>query len=335
MKPEDSPAAYARDELRGRPPTIRAKFSFLGFDSEIKSIKIRALDGRLTPRVTSSESSKFVFELLTPVFREALSDNVLGSVVEREVKLESGEEFELFNLDNVRISSAGVTVSDIIWRWQFRTDSTDWIDFATTTHRIFTVLAMPTAPWDPKSFEDSNTQQPWVEVLDYACRWAASATQIDEAATLVTRSVNGLGPSLLHYDNQNGAGMGFVIDAPDSFDCTDFLRVLRDQRNKHGRGVNCDDCAAVVASFANILGCDLNEGDMGSPAFPLKPHLQIGLPSVFKGSFSHHTVGWRGVCGEDDEVFDACVQLDRNLNLNGYPDANLNGSSRPTFDLDS
>src|SRR5216684_3808552 len=62
MKPEDSPAAYARDELRGRPPTIRAKFSFLDFDPSVQIVKIRAQDGRLTPKKDSSQSSKFVFE---------------------------------------------------------------------------------------------------------------------------------------------------------------------------------------------------------------------------------------------------------------------------------
>jgi hypothetical protein len=312
IKPEDSPAAYARDELQGRTPTIRAKFSFLGFDPAIQKVRIRALDGRLTPKLNSNESSRLFVELLKPVLREALSDNVLGSVLEREVRVKGGEEFELFNLDHVSIASAGVSVSDIIWRWQFRTNTTDWTDFATTTHRIFTVLDMPKAPWQPNSDETSNTQQPWVEVLDYACRWAAAAADVDEAAKLVTQQVNGLGPTLLRYDRPNGGSTGFTTHAPPAFDCTDFLLLLRDQPNRHGRGVTCDDCAAFVASFANVLGCDLWEAEMdnGNGEIPLHPHQRIGLQYLLKSSFTHHTVAWKGMCGEDDQLFDACLQLD-------------------------
>ncbi|MDQ1728928.1 MAG: hypothetical protein QOD33_1053, partial [Pyrinomonadaceae bacterium] len=262
MKPEDSPAAYARDELQGRTPRIRAKFSFLGFDPAIQTIRIRAVDGRLTPKLNANESSKLLVELLKPVLREALQCNVLGSVMEREVQLTGGEEFEVFNVEQANIASAGVSVSDIIWRWQFRTNSTDWTEFATTTHRIFTVLAMPTRPWQPESFDNSNTQQPWVEVLDYACRWAAAATEVDEAATLVTQTVNALGPTLLRYDSPNGGSTGFTTNSPPAFDCSDFLLLLRDRPNRHGRGVACDDCAAFVASFANVLGCDLFEAEM-------------------------------------------------------------------------
>ena len=322
VKPEDSPAAYARDELQGRSPTIRSKFRFLDFDPAIQTIRIRAMDGRLTPKLNSNESSKLLVELLKPVLREVLSANVLGSVREREVRLKGGEEFELFNLDHVNIASAGVSVSDIIWRWQFRTESTDWTDFATTTHRIYTVLGMPCGPWKPQSLNTSDTQRPWVEVLDYACRWADSATDIDNAATLVTKTVNGLGGTFLQYgdgdaadrtllifDNVNSGSTSFTKESPPTFDCTEFLKVLQTGNSRQGAKVNCDDCAAFVVSFANILGCQLDEGRMGGRTFDLKPHLRIGLNSIDEGQFTHHTVGWTGESGEDDRVFDACLQL--------------------------
>lgn len=308
VKPEDSPAAYARDELKGRTPTIRVKFSFLDFDPAIQSIKIRALDGHLTPRMNSSESSRLLVDLLTLALRHAGLDNVLGSVVEREISLDSGEEYELFHLHDARISSAGVSASDIIWRWQYLTNSTDWIDFATTTHRVFTVLAMPTSPWQPESYENSNTQQPWAEVLDYACRWAESATHVGQAAKLVTERVYELGRGLVYYDNPSSGNTSFTIDSPYSFDCTDFLLLLRGQTNRHGPGVNCDDCSAFVASFANILGSRLSEAKM-ERSFPLHPHRLIGSALEPK-EFSYHSVAWAGACSEDDEVFDACLQLD-------------------------
>lgn len=306
VRPEDSPAAYARDELAERTPTIKAKFSFLNADPGIERIKIRALDGRLNPKTNSSKGSNSFFPMVRPLIREAL-DNVLGSVTEREINVQTHEEFEFFNLHESKIQTVGVTATDIVWRWQFSLSPGSWTDFATTTHRIYTVLCMPTLPWHPDSSVSSNTQQPWAEVLDYACRWADSAGNTDDAATLVTHSVSSLGSTLVKYDNPNSGSTGFTFG--DSFDCTDFLTLLRGQKNKHGSGVNCDDCAAFVTSFANILGCDLSEAEMGLD-IPLNPHQRIGLPGLFKSFFSHHTVAWKGACGEDDELFDACVKLD-------------------------
>jgi hypothetical protein len=93
-------------------------------------------------------------------------------------------------------------------------------------------------------------------------------------------------------------------------DCTDFLRLLQTGQSKQGVKVNCDDCAAFVVSFANILGCKLNEGRMGVNIFKLKPHQRIGSNDVKEGEeFSFHTVGWTGESKEDDKVFDACLKL--------------------------
>lgn len=304
VMPEDSPAAYARDELNGRTPTIKAKFSFLDFDPGIQSIKIRALDGHLA----AEEKAGGVPQSLELVFK-ALTDNVLGPVTCRPVEVISGKEFE-FHLDKAKINGAGVTVSNIVWRWQFQINPPDWTDFAISNHRIFTVLKMPTCPWQPQSSDDSNTQQPWTEVLEYACRWGAGAQTLDQAASLITRAVNELGPSVLEYDRMQSGGKGYVSKRPPRFDCTDFLNLLRGQNNNNGRLINCDDCAAIVASFCNIVGSELFESSMGA-AFDLNFHRLIGLPSgPAAPHFSHHTVAWKGACREDDELFDACLQVD-------------------------
>lgn len=289
LNPEDSPAAYARDVTNGKTLTIQAKFRCT--DSAIASVKVRALDGH-------------------QVLRSVVMVNVLGEVCPEEVVFTNGEsDFAIFELTKVRIQDVGVSVSDTIWRWQFSVNSGAWTDFATTTHRIYTVLAMPTRPWQPDSSVSSNTQQPWTEVLDYACRWAASATSVPQAAKLVTEQVNGLGSGLVHYDNPQSGSTGFTIDSPPSFDCGDFLLLLRGQPHLRGSGVNCDDCAAFVATFANILGCDLSEARMDHD-IPLNPHLRIGAAALETDMFGYHAVAWSGQCGENDEVFDACVQLD-------------------------
>jgi hypothetical protein len=303
--PGDSLAAYARDELTST-PTIRAKFSFHDFDAATTHVMIRALDGRLTPRGRSDSCWRRLFRRW---FLGALTPNVLGSVVAREINIHGGEEYELFELTNVGINAAGVSVSDIEWRWQFRTASTDWIDFGESTHRIYTVLAKPKSPWQPDLVDLSSTQLPWTAVLDYACSWAGAATHVDDAATLVTKTVHGLGGTLLTYDSVNSGSTSFTLEDPPVVDCTEYLDLLQTGQSTQGSRVNCDDCAAFVVSFANILGCRLNEGRMGVSIFQLKPHQLIGSNNVEEGEFSFHTVGWTGQSQADDELFDACLKL--------------------------
>jgi hypothetical protein len=285
VNPEDSPAAYARDAISGC-ITIKAKFSCT--DPNVSNIKVRAIDAQRG------------------------NANILGKVQPTRVTLINGESgFVSLTLPSRRFARARVGVYDIVWHWQFSYNSSDWICFATTKHRIFMVLALPTLPWQPDSPDISNTQQPWTDVLHFACRWAGSATSTPQAATLITQQVSGLGVTeqLVHYDNPQSGATGFTLDDPPTFDCTDFLRLIRRQSNQHGSGVNCDDCAAFVATFANILGCSVAEAQMDHN-FPLNPHLRIGATGLETDEFSYHTVAWAGACGEDDEVFDACVQLD-------------------------
>jgi hypothetical protein len=289
VNPEDSPAAFAKSKVAGASLTIRVKLSFVGFDESIETIAIQATDGHIGL---------------------STARNVLGTVLKRNVNLKGGEEFELFNLDKVTIEHAGVSRSDVIWHWQFSLDCQNWTDFAETKHRIYTVLALPNTPWKCDPADSSNSEQPWTEVLDFACRWAASATSLPQAAAMVTRSINGLGGAPLYYDNHQSGSTGFTLDTPPTFDCADFLLLLRGQPHRHGPGVNCDDCSAFVVTFANILGCNLSERQMEND-FPLHPHLRIGDSALTENRhFSHHTVAWSGAAGEDDEVFDACVQLD-------------------------
>ena len=285
FNPQDSPAAYARNEIAANAIHVKAKFRCS--DPTVSSISVQAIDGR------------------------SRGANVLADLQSTPVTLIAGEsDFVSLTMNSPSFRQPGIGVSDIVWRWQYSYNLSGWIDFATTTHRIYVVFALPTLPWQPNANDISNTQQPWTEVLEFACCWAASATTLPQAATLVTQRVNALGKGVVTYDNHHSGSTGFTLDAPPTFDCTDFLRLLRGQANHHGSGVNCDDCATFVASFANILGCGLSERQMVND-FPLHPHQRIGNSSLtLQSSFSHHTVAWTGECTEDDQVFDACVQLD-------------------------
>jgi hypothetical protein len=311
VKAEDSPAAYALRETRGQTLTIQAKFSCT--DPGAQGIQIRALDASISPRPSTALSPlPLATFLLRPILREMVG-GVLGEVKERQVFFNGDEtDFETFELNNVRLWETGVGVNDISWRWQFRaTPDGTWTDFADSTHRIYTVLRQPRAPWQEVPHDPTNTQLPWTEVLDYACRWAAGAKTPEAAAALITRRIFELGPEVIQFDEKTHAKSH--LTQGDKFNCTTFLSRLRGGATNY-RLVNCTDCATIVSSFANCVGCDLSQSRIvpvaPKTAFALKPTIRIGFSRWVVGGFKFHEVAWTGECRENDEIFDACLKVD-------------------------
>jgi hypothetical protein len=180
---------------------------------------------------------------------------------------------------------------------------------------VYTVLDVPTAPW-VQSIDTANTQLPWADVLDFACAWARGATDADEAAALITQSVYDLGPEVLAYDCPGGGITHYTIPILDYFNCSEFIDRLRGGVG-NGYYLNCTDCAAIVSTFANAVGCDLWQSTMGARGFPFfgtNPFLAIGSGRWERacgwGAFDYHEVAWKNGCAADDAVFDACVKLD-------------------------
>jgi hypothetical protein len=208
----------------------------------------------------------------------------------------------------------GVDLATLQWVWQFRRGGLQpWVDFDLTVHKVYTVLSEPTPPWLVRPAHPSNPSLPRTDMLDFACLWARGADTVAEAAARVTEAVNRLGGATLSYDALVGAPHYTVLGAP-RFLSEAFLDRLRGGGGA-GPLVNCSDCATIVSTFANLLGADLWQSKMGlvGPGFRLNPILAIGAQSwstVF-GSFGFHEVAWTGACGEDDLVYDACLQVDR------------------------
>ncbi len=307
VNPEDSPAAYAIQEVAGHTITIQAKFRRTS--PELQTVEVRAVDPIVDPPPPRG-CTGFILWLLQAIIR-ALFGNVLGDVKARPVTfLPAGEtNFETFELQHVRLGRAGVGVRTTTWWWQYRLSGGPWTTFAITNHRIYSVLALPTAPWQQTPSLPGNTQLPWTEVLDYACRWAFLTTTPDAAAARITRSVYDLGPTVVEYDCPGGGSTRYA--AP-NFNCTAFLERLWGGIG-NGRYVNCTDCATIVSTFANIAGCDLWQSRMGW-GFDLNPLLAIGSsvwqPACGWPGFSYHEVPWKGACTANEEVYDACLQVD-------------------------
>jgi hypothetical protein len=294
--PEQSPAAYAIAQIKGKTVTIQAKL--LISDPTVTQAQIKAEGG-----------------------------GVLGAIDPVTVKFKNGEsdpDFVTLNLPHHTLPAGGVNRTDITWSWFYKT-SGDWQPITTTAHRIYVLLDVPTGPWKQSATPSADTQVPWTEVLDLACTWAQGATTAEAAAAAVTRRVYGnLG---LKYDRKSGASAYTVAQAPIGwvFQCGEFLSFLAGKVGK-GATVNCTDCATIVTTFANAVGCNLFASQMSGPAgrrdsFMLNKMVAIGY-SVWNypfdppngPEFSYHEVAWTGTASYGDPLYDACLQVDAGTN---------------------
>jgi hypothetical protein len=325
INPSDSPAAYAVSEARGHTITIQAKFRRT--NPNLQTVEVRAIDPERDPSPQNRGCAALILWLLRAITRALFGNiNVLGEVVSRTVTFLPNDEtnFETFNLTPA-FGNPGVRADTITWQWQYRSDrSGPWHNFETTRHLIYSVLEVPKDPWQQSPYTSGNLQLPWTEALDYACWWARLSGDRDTAAGRVTERVNDLGTSIIEYDCIGGGShhYAFPLGNPTFFDCTGFLERLRGGPG-NGQYVNCTDCATIVSTFANLLGCDLWQSRMGramingvsvGSSFALNEILGIGS-NVWQtacgwGSFSYHEVAWKDGCTSDDQIFDACLKVD-------------------------
>jgi len=282
VKPEDSPAAYAVAPTRGNPITIEASFSTTDPTLAIAEVRVEHHVKTQSVSFTNGQTGFVRFELIDPL-----------------------------------VARGEVGVWDLQWHWEYRrTPLHPWHHFDTTQHRFYVTLDLPSHPWQQAPYNAANTQLPWTDVLDYACRWAQGATTKEMAAGLVTQHIYALGPSIITYDCPGGGSSHYSAG---NFDCTAFLQRLSGGLG-NGIYVNCSDCATFVSTFSNALGCELWQSRMGF-GFALNDLLAIGS-SVWQtacgwGAFSYHEVAWLGACTVNDDVYDACLEV--------------NGSGNPTI----
>lgn len=339
----DSRVAYSISDTLGR--TIRIQARFARVDPQLASVEVQAVPvspfGPLLSQLemflsmTAGTPQFFYYLWLYNMLLEtarAGRENRLGSVKARRIAFADTESaFETFELVDHRLWTQGVGVQNITWRWQYRRMPAEpWTDFAESKHRIYTVLDVPQEPWLQQPYLPDNTSLPWTDVLDYACGWAEGTSNRSQAATQVTKAVFELGPLLLEYDCPNLGSSHYTTVFPfQTFDCTAFLNLLQGGFG-NGHLVNCTDCACIVSTFSNILGCALFQSRMFSDSsiiFPTNPVLAIGSsvwqrPCNFPG-FSFHEVAWEGACDENTNVFDACLLLNGAFDPTRPPDIPL------------
>lgn len=170
-------------------------------------------------------------------------------------------DFPLSHRDFSRIAQ-----QDVTWQWQFRQQGNpNWQPLVNTSHRIYVLLKVPSAPWTQGIADKRN---PWTELLDVCCPIAAGNQNAAEATESITKKVH-QGYSL-RYDIVSGAPRyGFVLTG-NSFQLTNWINYVLNgnapatpifcngsaEQYKDYWIVNCYDCAASSALMARVLGAD-------------------------------------------------------------------------------
>ena len=333
IRAEQSPAAYARRNAadRTRPFTIKARFR-RSLDMPA-SLWIRARDPspvQPAPQGCAGVALWFITGLLTSPFR---SVNVLGNVAEREVSFTGEDSGEVsFELPTASVDRTGVRVDHITWQWEYRGQGGSWIPFdAPTQHRIYCLAGMPNLPWSQTYEWTPGTisySLPWTDVLDYACTWAYLSADVNTAAGQVTAGVYSLGPRYIIYDCPNHGMTHYTRSSLSGlgFRCVEFLERLAGGPGC-GRFVNCTDCAAIVVTFANILGANLKTRLMHDPlwvpsAEPTDPSPRFDLNEIVAigtgvwsracgwGRFNYHEAAWLDPRTPNERVYDATLKVD-------------------------
>lgn len=291
--PKTSPAAYAIDKVTGKTITIEASF---------------------TINTTAA----------TTVQIQALGGGVLGPVAPVTVNFVNGVSSPkniTLNLPSHSIATQGVTAQDVTWTWQYQIQGGAWQPMSSSSHRIYTLLSQPTMPWK-QSADPSETQLPWTDALEYACAWANGKTTAGDALAAVTTQVNGaLG---LTYETTRGASKYTGANATGTqfaFFLTKFNQMLGGGFG-NGKKVNCTDCATIVATFANLVGTDVQASIMqdvplgaARSGFKCNEIQAVGFstwgyPFPPGNGFSYHEVVWAPTTGNRSHIHDACLKFD-------------------------
>jgi hypothetical protein len=199
---------------------------------------------------------------------------------------------------SLRSSEVGVNLSTWIWDYR-RSGSGRWTEFAKTTQVVYFVIGPPTCPWTQNS-------PPSADVLQIACDWAAGATDEVNAATKITGRVYLLGSDAA--GNKKLTYNRLPTYAHKFFNIQAFMKFLKGGVGK-GQTVNCDDCATIVSTFANAIGCDLWQSAMGYD-FHTNFIKLIGRDWEFNRGFPRHAVAWKDKCLQQNPLYDACLQVD-------------------------
>jgi hypothetical protein len=297
VDPDECPVLYAADFHRATSVFIKAKIStILKLPTEL--IEVRALEG-----------------------------GVLGAIDPFVVDFTQGLEVSL-EVPLTHLGLHGPSQTDVSWRWEYRVGKGAWHFLARTHHRVYCTPRRPNAPWILSEHDVAN---PWTAALDIACQANLSGSEdMDGLAASLCEVLNpgGLAPNPFRLAYSiNDTGDASYNGPNGTLNLSAFLERAGGGVG-NGERVNCDDCAGLVVTLANLLGCDLYEQYISTSA--MHPVIPIGegqwwanflgfqpsFGATGDGILTYHSVAWRGNNANDAVVFDITWLL----NAFGNPD---------------
>ncbi|MEM6268914.1 MAG: hypothetical protein AAF998_05720 [Bacteroidota bacterium] len=248
-------------------------------------------------------------------------------------------------LEDVRFPELGVGIYDVNWHWEYRlldeeksTKREDvwekrWRNLTITQHRIYVLLEAPKFPWMPSLLPNFLQAAPFPgppgqHALNVACEWARGAKTRSEIARRITQGINRSGRFVYdvnphYYEWATLDEISLIGDQSEAMlsqklPVFHFGKVMERLDGGHGLGekANCIDCALMVMTLANILGCDLqvsklqasDNTDTADPNFYTDNRFAVnriraighpdsettlqGLQNDGKHYFSFHAVAW-------------------------------------------
>lgn len=250
---------------------------------------------------------------------------LLGSTGEISVSFVNGvmqTEWADVLLLQHQMAGAGIQKKEIAWDWEYYDPDDDaWVSMLKTSHTIYTILGNVNSPWQRGTDVRLDLSSPWTDILDIIVNSSqfsmGNIRTIDSALSAVTEMV--YQNLKLKYGGMSGISAWGGGQSPVFLDLQSFLSDYPQIQT-----VNCQDCAALVTVFANILGCDLRPmilvPDDGQ-AFQTEKLLLIGesawrYPVEEKkgeGYFSYHWAAVprdkAGAANSDTPVYDACMKF--------------------------
>jgi peptidoglycan hydrolase-like protein with peptidoglycan-binding domain len=176
---------------------------------------------------------------------------------------------------------------------------------------IYTILTKPQEPWNNDIFTSGSNL--WISVLQLLCSsWAKGLKTVDDAASAITDRIFNSG---FKYDTVQGAS--FFTSGRSQSNLKDWLMELNLPANAR-KPMNCTDCATILTSLANSLGCELFISRFYNTikrGFDCHKIISIGFSNWdypfsdgSRGGFSYHEIGWKNTCDESDPIFDPCLK---------------------------
>lgn len=209
---------------------------------------------------------------------------------------------------------ADVRRNEITFNWQYSTDDgATWSALGSSTHIIYSILSIPTAPWR----QGLNTAL-WADALDFACQWAEGSVTAEAAAGAITRvfhedSFAPLNTKLYYTPSRRYLTGDTSIELGKFLQCMKTANTPQIQRET----VNCSSCANLVMVLSNALGCNLKVGRIQKTGKDNFHHTNIKSitnvtthPWTAPDNFSYHDIAFLNTVSTESYVYDACLKLD-------------------------